>query len=112
MEKQKRTPDKLLLNVYHFNRQRLDRIQGKLRGTLTAWINTAIKERLEREHPEVFRAPEEPEMSTMVSAPPRQPLERMPVDAPTAKLLEDQEDDFWSDAGYERTKAALARLRR
>ncbi len=116
------TKPKIILAIYNINRLRMERITSVgLHMSRTAWINAAIREKLDRDHPETVG----PEGSPSDIIPP--PMGRPPANAearkewleskareaaPIAKLAEDQEDDFWGDEAYERTKAALRRLGR
>lgn len=130
------TPPKdtrVLLSIYPKNALRLKRLEvlHKINGmTRTRWLNRAITEKLDREHPETdcpdadytpapipldsadarnayevaqrqYEAARK-QLEAFGAAPMVEPLEK-PV--PVAKLAEDQETDFWQDNAFEKVRA-------
>ena len=105
----KKIPLKTLLSIYPSNRQRLELLT--VRGSLTGWLNDAIREKLDRDVPIIEGQLPDTRLAHMEECRAPEPLSMPPVVLHTAPAAKPG-DAFWDDEAYERTKSALRQLRR
>jgi len=105
----KKIPLKTLLSIYPSNRQRLELLT--IRGSLTAWLNDAVREKLDRDAPIIEGQLPDTRLAHMGESRPDTPPS-LPAVVLHVAPAEKPDDDFWDDEAYERTKSALRHLRR